>query len=184
LRKNNLAAKSGKKAAAARKRAKSKKNGLDAALRRQLVALLKGGEAHVGLLAAMADFPAALQGRTAEGFPHTAWQLVEHIRIAQWDIVEFSRDPQHVSPDFPGGYWPSAAAPPDPEAWGKSVAAVKNDLEAMIRLVENRRVALEPPFPWGKGQNLLREALLAADHNAYHLGQLVALRKALGIWQS
>jgi hypothetical protein len=177
-----MAGKSRKKTAARRPRAKSKRDS-QAALRKQLVGFLNGGEAHVGTVKAIADFPAPDRGRRVQGFEHTAWQLLEHLRIAQWDIVGFSRDPKHVSPDFPQGYWPPEAVPPDAAAWGKSVAAVKRDLQAMIQLIEDPQMDLKRPFPWGQGQNLLREALLTADHNAYHLGQLVALRKALGNWK-
>ena len=154
-----------------------------ASLRKHLVELLKGGEAHVGISDALADFPADKRATAAQGFEHTAWQLLEHIRIAQWDILEFSRNPKHVSPDFPEGYWPKVSASPDDVAWKKSVHAVQSDLRAMIDLVSDPRVDLYARFPWGDGQTLLREALLLADHNAYHVGQMVDLRRALGIWK-
>lgn len=155
----------------------------DASLRKRLVELLKGGEAHVGISDALANFPAQKRGAYANGLEHTGWQLLEHIRLAQWDILEFSRDPQHVSPDFPGGYWPKTPGPRDDPEWTKSVQSVANDLRAMISLVTNTRTDLHAAFPWGDGQTLLREALLLADHNAYHLGQIVDLRRALGIWK-
>jgi hypothetical protein len=154
-----------------------------ASLRKHLVELLKGGEAHVGISDTLADFPADKRATAAQGLPHTAWQLLEHIRIAQWDILEFSRNPKHVSPDFPDGYWPKVSASPDDGAWRKSVHAVQNDLRAMVDLVSDPRVDLYATFPWGDGQTLLREALLLADHNAYHAGQMVDLRRALGIWK-
>jgi hypothetical protein len=144
---------------------------------------LKGGEAHVGISDALADFPAPKRGAYATGLEHTAWQLLEHIRLAQWDILEFSRDPKHVSPDFPDGYWPKTPGPRDDAEWAKSVQSVAGDLRAMISLVTNGRTDLHAAFPWGDGQTLLREALLLADHNAYHLGQIVDLRRALGIWK-
>jgi DinB superfamily len=153
-----------------------------ASLRKHLVELLKGGEAHVGISDVLTDFPVDKRAIAVQGLEHTAWQLLEHIRIAQWDILEFSRNPKHVSPDFPDGYWPKAASPDD-AAWKKSVQAVQNDLGAMIRLVSDARVDLYTTFPWGDGQTLLREALLLADHNAYHVGQIVDLRRALGIWK-
>jgi uncharacterized damage-inducible protein DinB len=154
-----------------------------ASLRKHLVELLQGGEAHVGISDALADFPAGKRTTAAQGFEHTAWQLLEHIRIAQWDILEFSRNPKHVSPDFPDGYWAKVSASPDDAAWQKSLHAVQNDLRAMIDLVSDPRVDLYATFPWGDGQSLLREALLLADHNAYHVGQMVDLRRALGIWK-
>ncbi len=153
-----------------------------ASLRKHLVELLQGGEAHVGISDALADFPEDNRATAAQGFEHTAWQLLEHIRIAQWDILEFSRNAKHVSPDFPDGYWPKAASPDD-AAWKKSMHAVQNDLRAMIDLVSDPGVDLHATFPWGDGQTLLREALLLADHNAYHVGQMVDLRRALGIWK-
>jgi DinB superfamily len=155
----------------------------DASLRKRLVELLRGGEAHVGISDALADFPAEKREAYANGLEHTAWQLLEHIRLAQWDILEFSRDPKHVSPDFPDGYWPKTPGPHDDAAWTKSVQSVASDLSAMISLVMNPRSDLHAAFPWGGGQTLLREALLLADHNAYHVGQIVDLRRALRIWK-
>jgi len=153
-------------------------------LRQQLVALLKGGNAHVEFDAAVAGLPAKLRGAQAPGLPHTAWQLLEHMRIAQWDILEFSRDPKHQSPAWPEGYWPKTSAPPAPKAWEASVAAFRKDLAAMQKLVSNPATDLFARIPHGSGQNILREALLVADHNSYHLGQLVQLRRALGDWKS
>jgi hypothetical protein len=166
-----------------RGKAVRKTPGADASLRKRLVELLKGGEAHLGISDALADFPTEKRGAYANGLEHTAWQLLEHIRLAQWDILEFSRDPKHVSPDFPDGYWPKTAAPPDDAAWTKSVQSVASDLRAMISLLTNSRADLHAALPWGDGQTLLREALLLADHNAYHVGQIVDLRRALGIWK-
>jgi hypothetical protein len=154
----------------------------DSALRKELVQLLDGGGAHVRFSDALADFAADKRGVFAEGLPHTGWQLLEHARIAQWDILEFSRNAKHVSPNFPDGYWPKAPVPPDDAAWNKSVRAFQRDLREMIALVSNPRVDLHALFAWGDGQTVLREALLIADHNAYHLGQLVDLRRALKIW--
>jgi hypothetical protein len=164
--------------------AKEKSGGRNdvAALREHVVKLLKGGQAHVDFAGAIADFPADKRGICAESLPHTAWQLLEHLRIAQWDILEFSRDAKHVSPDFPEGYWPKTAAVPDEAAWDASVAAFQRELQQMIKLVANPKTDLFAKISHGKGQTTLREALLAADHNAYHLAQLVDLRRALGIW--
>lgn len=157
-------------------------DGRDHALREHLVFLLKGGGAHVHFLDAVEQFPARKRGTFAKGLKHTAWQLLEHTRLAQWDILEFSRNAKHVSPDFPEGYWPKTPLPPNDGAWKKSVEGFQSDLKAMIQLVRNPRVDLYAKLAHGDGQTLLREALLLADHNSYHLGQLVDLRRALGIW--
>jgi len=146
--------------------------------------LLKGGGAHLHIDDAVKDLPAALRGTRAAGLPHTAWQLLEHMRIAQWDILEFSRSAKHVSPEFPDGYWPKTEAPPDESAWQKSLADFRRDLREMIALVNNPRTDLYARIPHGDGQTILREALLVADHNAYHLGQIVDLRRALGAWRA
>ena len=130
----------------------------------------------------LADLPQDFQGKKPEGAPHTPWQLLEHMRIAQWDILEFSRDPKHVSPKFPEGYWPNSEAPPDEGAWQKSMTSFADDLQAMADLVADPSTDLYARIPHGSGQTILREALLVADHNAYHLGQLVLLRRLLGVW--
>jgi DinB superfamily len=161
---------------------KSKAGNHDQALREHLAALLKGGEAHVHFMDAIEDFPEAKRGTFAEGLPHTGWQLLEHARIAQWDILEFSRNAKHISPGFPEGYWPKTPVPPDEAAWAKSVKEFQYDLQEMIKLVKNAKTDLYAAIPHGDGQTILREALLLADHNAYHLGQLVDLRRALGAW--
>jgi hypothetical protein len=176
-----------RKTAAAKPSRGPRKNGSNAAngtaaLREQLVALLKGGGAHVQFMDAIEGFPDAKRGSYLQGLPHTGWQLLEHSRIAQWDILEFSRNASHVSPDFPEGYWPNTPGPPSDEAWQDSVSAFKRDLREMIRLVENPRTDLYAKIAHGDGQNILREALVLADHNSYHLGQLVNLRQALGSW--
>src|SRR5579862_5089047 len=121
-------------------------------------------------------------GARTQGLTHTGWQLLEHVRIAQRDILEFSRNAAHVSPEFPEGYWPKTPAPQSEEEWSDSVAAFTRDLREMIRLVENPRTDLYAPIAHGQGQSILREALVLADHNSYHLGQLVDLRRALGSW--
>ena len=154
----------------------------DQALREHLLYLLRKGDAHLDFEAAIAALPVALRGAKVPGVPHTPWRLLEHLRIAQWDILEFSRNPRHVSPPFPDGYWPDGDAPPDAAAWDRSVAAFRADLQAMQNLVADPATDLFAPIPHGDGQTILREALLVADHNAYHLGQLVVLRRALGAW--
>jgi hypothetical protein len=148
-------------------------------LRQHLVNLLTKAEAHVDLESELESFPRELRGRKPQGAPHTPWQLLEHIRIAQWDILEFSRDAKHKSPKWPEGYWPKTEAPPDDRAWDKSVKQVLADLKAMVELVGDSRRDLFAKIPHGDGQTLLREILLVADHNAYHLGQIVMVRRIL-----
>lgn len=155
----------------------------DEALREHLVYLLQGGGAHLNFERAIADLPAKLRGAKVDGVPHTPWRLLEHMRIAQWDILEFSRDPHHVSPEFPDGYWPEGDAPPDSQSWDRSVRAFRSDLRAMIDLVADPETDLFARILHGDGQTILREALLVADHNAYHLGQFVFLRRCLGAWR-
>ena len=151
-------------------------------LREHLLNLLSGKGAHVDFDEAIANFPIELRGKQATPAPHTAWQLLEHMRIAQWDILEFSRDPNHVSPQWPDGYWPSTSAPADSKAWDASVRQFKRDLDSMRELISDPKGDLFARIPHGEGQTLLREALVLADHNAYHLGQIVLLRKLLGCW--
>jgi len=153
-----------------------------AALREHLLYLLRGGGAHLDFDNAIADLPAELRGAKPAGVPHTPWRLLEHMRIAQWDILEFSRDPGHVSPPFPRGYWPVGDAPPNAVAWDRSVESFRTDLQAMQDLVAAPTTDLFRPLPHGQGQTILREALLVADHNAYHLGQQVVVRRLLGAW--
>ena len=154
-----------------------------ARLREHLLYLLKGGGAHLNFDKAIARLPAEVRGAKPAGVPHTPWRLLEHLRIAQWDILEFTRNPRHVSPPWPEGYWPVGDAPPDDQAWDRSVAAFRADLRAMQDLVADPATDLFIPLPYGEGQTALREALLVADHNAYHLGQLVVVRRLLGAWE-
>lgn len=152
-------------------------------LRQHVINLLKGGEAHADFDAATANLPVKARGERPKGAEHSPWELVEHLRIAQWDIVEYSRDPKHKSPDFPAGYWPKAPAPPNEEAWEQSLKAFRKDLKALCELVASESTDLLAPIPHGGDHTILREALLAADHNAYHLGQLVLMRRLLGAWK-
>lgn len=153
------------------------------ALREHVLNLLAAKDAHLPFEEAIADFSQELSGTLPPGAPHTAWQLLEHLRITQWDILEFSRDPKHVSPQWPEGYWPKTQAPPSSDAWRKSAEQFTEDLQAMRDLVADPSADLFAPFSHGDGQTLLREALLLADHNSYHLGQLIFLRKLLGHWK-
>jgi hypothetical protein len=155
----------------------------DQALRDHLLELLRGGHGHATFDKAVEGLPAKLRGAKAPGLPHTVWQLVEHLRIAQWDLLEFSRDRNHVSPGWPKGYWPETAAPPDDAAWEKSLESFRQDHQAMQDMVADPKTDLYAKLPWGDGQTVLREAMLVADHNAYHVGQIVSLRQALGAWK-
>jgi hypothetical protein len=152
-------------------------------LRRHLLELLAGGSAHAKFEDAVKDLPAELRGAKPERFPHSPWMLLEHLRLAQWDILEFSRNAKHVSPKWPEEYWPKTAGPPNPAAWNKSIQQFRRDLNAMQKLVANRKTDLFARIPWGDGQTILREALLVADHNAYHIAQLVDVRRLLGNWK-
>ena len=154
------------------------------ALRRHILDLLRGGNAHLNFEEAFAGLPPDLRGAKPEGLPYSPWRLLEHMRIAQWDILEFSRNPKHVSPKFPAGYWPQSDGPPDDTAWQKSIRQFRDDLKAMQDLVEDPATDLFAPIAHGEGQTVLREALLVADHNSYHLGQLVVVRRLLGAWES
>ncbi len=153
------------------------------ALRQHLLYLLRGGGAHVHFDHAIRGLPPRLRDRRPTCLPFTPWQLLEHMRIAQWDILEFSRNPRHVSPEWPAGYWPKSDAPPSAAAWNRSVRSFRSDLAAMQALVARRSTDLFARIPHGTGQTILREALLVADHNAYHLGQVVLVRRALGCWE-
>ena len=155
----------------------------DTALREHLVSLLSEGNAHATFDDAVKDLPAELRGKRPEGAQHSPWQLLEHLRIAQWDILEFSRNPKHKSPEWPKEYWPASPEPPDDKAWDKSVHAFRKDLKAMCDLVKDESTDLYAKIPHGDGQTILREALLTADHNAYHVGQLVLQRVLLGAWK-
>ena len=152
-------------------------------LRDHLVELLEGGHAHVTFEDAIADLPLELRGAKPTGQPFTPWRLLEHIRISQWDILEFTKSAKHESPQWPAGYWPVTDAPPDAAAWDMSVAQVERDLGAMQRLVRDPATDLFARIPHGTGQTALREALVLADHNAYHVGQVVLLRRLLGAWK-
>jgi uncharacterized damage-inducible protein DinB len=156
----------------------------DQSLRQHLTELLEGGHAHAKFDDIIKDLPPKLRGKKPENFPHTAWMLLEHLRIAQWDILEFSRNAHHKSPEWPSGYWPKSEAPPSAEAWEKSVEEFQRDLKAVQALVNDPQTDLFARIPWGDGQTILREVLLVADHNSHHLGQLLDVRRLLGAWKS
>jgi len=155
----------------------------DKALREHVLSLLVGGNAHLDWKAAFKGIPPKLRGVRPAGLPYSIWEQLEHMRIAQWDICEFSRNAKHVSPEWPAGYWPATQAPPSAKAWDKSMKAFSQDLAAMKKLVENPKTDLFARIPHGTGQTILREALLVADHNAYHLGQVLTVRRLLGNWK-
>jgi hypothetical protein len=156
---------------------------LESALRQELIAALKGGNAHARFEEVVADFPARLRADKA-GLSYSAWQLLEHIRLAQNDILRFcnNQDGSYRELNFPDDYWPKTDAPPSAHAWEKSIVSVLSDREAMIRLVGDARHNLATAFAWGDGQNILREAILIIDHTSYHVGELLTLRRLLGIW--
>ncbi len=151
-------------------------------LRQQVAKLLDWQDAHLNFARVVAGWPPKLRGAKPRGAPHTAWQLVEHLRICQWDILEFCRNPKYKEMPFED-YWPRTTAPPSSAAWEKSLRGFRADCKAMQKLVLNPKTDLYAPIPWGQGQTILREAVLVADHNAYHIGQLVLLRRLLGAWK-
>jgi len=158
-------------------------NNHEQSLRQHLVELLAGGSAHAKFEDAIKGLPPKLRGAKPAGFPHSPWMLLEHLRLAQWDILEFSRNAKHVSPKWPEGYWPKKESPANAGAWNKSAQQFRRDLKAMQSLVTNPRTDLFARIPWGDGQTILREALLVADHNAYHVAQLVDVWRMLGAWE-
>ena len=152
------------------------------ALRAQLVTLLDFKEAHVDFDRAVKGIPARLRGARPKGAEHSLWQLVEHLRIAQADILEFCRTAKYKEKKWPDDYWPKAPGPRSAAAWTKAIAGYRRDRKALQRMAANSRVDLLAEIPHGTGQTYLREIVLIADHNAYHIGQIVALRRRLGIW--
>jgi len=155
----------------------------EASLRAHLRKLLDWEDAHVGFDSAVEGIPPALRGVAPAGFDHSPWQLVEHLRRAQHDILDFCRNPAYKELSFPGDYWPSAASPPSEAAWNDSIAAFRRDCDGLKQLAEDTAIDLLDRIPHGTGQTYLRELLLVADHNAYHVGQLIAVRRALGAWK-
>jgi len=149
---------------------------------KELVKLLRGGGAHATLDDALANLPADLRGKKAGDLPYTIWQLVEHIRIAQWDMLEFSKSGDHKSPKWPDEYWVKELAPADDDAWEASIKQIDSDMAEFIKLLKNEDIY--KPLPHGDGQNILREALQIADHNAYHIAEIVVIRRVLGAWKS
>ena len=152
-------------------------------LREQLIKLLSWEEAHVGFDAAVADIPPRLRGTAPAGLPYSPWQLVEHLRITQHDILDFCRNPAYKEMSWPDDYWPPAASPPTPAAWKASIELFRRDRSALEALAGDPAIDLEARIPHGTGQTYLRELLLAADHTAYHIGELIVVRRLLGAWR-
>ena len=157
-----------------------KASGDTSAFRKELVSHLTEEQAHASFDAAVKDLPADLQGARPNDLPHSAWQLIEHLRIAQWDIIEYALNPKHKSPDFPDGYWPKSPEPPDAKAWGKSIAAFRADRKKLVAALQKTDVLA--PIPHANNHSLASKTILLLDHNGYHLGQLILLRRLLNIW--
>lgn len=148
--------------------------------RKELISHLTEDNAHAGFDAAVKDFPADLRGERPNGLPHSAYQLVEHLRLAQWDIIEYALNPKHESPDFPDGYWPKSPEPSDAKSWDKSIAGFRADRKKLVAALEKADVLA--PIPHANNQSLASKTILLIDHNAYHLGQLILLRRLLNAW--
>jgi hypothetical protein len=174
--------KSVKKRVAKKLVVKAGRDGNDKALREQLRKALDWREAHADWKQALAGLDPAHRGVRPAGSPHSVWDLLEHVRLAQQDILEFTLNPKHVSPDWPSGYWPKNLAPADDAEWEKSVRELFHDLQEMEKLVSDPRTDLLAKIPHGRGQTVLRQVLLLIDHNSNHLGQLVLVRRLLGAW--
>lgn len=156
----------------------------DKVVRQQLLSLLSGGNAHMGFDAAVARFPVEHINRKPPRVSYTPWHLLEHIRIAQWDILEFIRNPDHISPDWPEGYWPSPDEQADEAQWEKTIDEFRADMKALQDLVADPNTDLFGPIPHAEGYTILREILVVADHNAYHIGEFAILRQVMGTWPS
>jgi uncharacterized damage-inducible protein DinB len=155
---------------------------METALRDHLARALGWAEAHMSLDDAVADLPAALRGRKPEGLPYSPWQLLEHIRITQHDILDFCRNPDYTEMAWPDDYWPKSAAPASDKAWDASVRQIRNDRAALEALARDESLDLAARIPHGTGQTYLREILLVIDHTAYHMGELIVVRRLLGAW--
>ncbi|WPU95467.1 DinB family protein [Mucilaginibacter sabulilitoris] len=148
----------------------------------ELVHLLNGGNAHADLTRALDGLPSNLRGVKPDKLPYSIWQLVEHIRIAQWDMLEFCKDGSHESPNWPDDYWPKETSPTSDEAWNKSVRQINKDTDELMGLAKTGN--LFEKIPHGDGQTILREILQAADHNAYHLAEIIMVRRLLDAWNN
>ena len=151
-------------------------------LREQLLRLLQGGYAHMGIDEAVADFPMDRINENPPNVPYSSWHLLEHIRITQWDILEFVRDPKHVSPSWPEGHWPAPGAQAGPAQWKATIEAIRSDLRVVEGIVQDPETDFFGPIPHAKDYNIFREIVLVADHNAYHIGEFGILRQVMGTW--
>lgn len=156
--------------------------GSEQIMREQLLALLHGGHAHMTFDAAVAEFPLDSINRKPPNVPYTPWHLLEHIRLAQWDILEFIRNPAHVSPDWPAGYWPPAEARADAGQWQQTIAAFRADLKSLEDIVTNPETDLFAPLPHGMPYTIFREIMVVANHNSYHIGEFAILRQVMNTW--
>lgn len=156
----------------------------DKALREDLTNLLTEAHAHASFDDAVKDLPANLRGKRPAALPHSPWELLEHLRIAQWDIIEYALNPKHESPEFPSGYWPKSPEPPDNKAWDNSLATFRKDLQTLLSKIKDPATDVLAPIPHAKNQSLLNKTLLVADHNSYHIGQLIIVRRLLGAWHA
>jgi hypothetical protein len=154
----------------------------DNSLRDHLLYLLNGDGAHIDFESAIKDLPAGLRGKKPDGAAHSPWQIVEHLRITQWDVLESIRNAKHASPEFPAGYWPSSESPSTARMWEKSIDGFRADHQTLVEMITNSN-GLLAPIAHSDGQTIFRRLAMLADHNAYHLGQLVVLRRLLGAWQ-
>jgi hypothetical protein len=154
-----------------------------AMLVKNLVDLIEKGNAHISLDKALENIPFSLLGERPGNLPYGIWQITEHIRIAQWDILEFSRSSKHVSPKWPDGYWPKETAPKSGDAWKKCIQQIQSDRASFTELIKNAGDNLYKPFEYGNGQSLLKEALVLADHNSYHAGEIIVIRRLLNAWK-
>ena len=154
----------------------------DQIMREQLLALLRGGHAHMTFDEAVAKFPLEYINRQPPNVPYTPWHLLEHLRICQWDILEFIRNPDHISPDWPSGVWPSPEAQADAAQWQQTIAAFRADLEALERLAQNPETDLFAPLPQGLPYTVFREIMVVANHNSYHIGEFAILRQVMNTW--
>jgi len=150
-------------------------------IRKQLIETVEGKRSHIPFSRAIHQFPFDLAGKKVRNLDHTGWSLVYHMWIAQRDILEFSLNPGHESPDFPSGYWPESLKPLSSKQWKETIEGIATDLGEMIALIRDPKNDLFAPFPWGSGQTLFREAIILAGHNSYHIGQFIALRQLLGV---
>jgi hypothetical protein len=156
--------------------------GSEQIMREQLLALLRGGHAHMTFDAAVTEFPLDAINRKPPNVPYTPWHLLEHIRLAQWDILEFIRNPDHISPDWPAGYWPPAEAQADAAQWQQTIAAFQADLKSLEDIVNSPETDLFAPLPHGMPYTIFREIMVVANHNSYHIGEFAILRQVMNTW--